>query len=176
MDCWPLTSTLADKSTGGAKDGLAQPTPQGNAPKAYLTTTDDAEILTEKIFWAFDLVQCLAFGAVKLSVLYFYRRIFIGRTFNVVSFTMITIVVVWSLGFFFAILFRCGTQFWALWAPLVYLLQNCYNSTPMFLAFTISDVITDVLILLIPVYWIMQLNMSLAKRFGVCSVFLLGLV
>jgi hypothetical protein len=65
---------------------------------------------------------------------------------------MIAIVIIWTFGFFFAILFRCGTQFWALWAPLKYLLANCYMSTPMFQAFTISDVVTDSLILALPLY------------------------
>jgi hypothetical protein len=101
-------------------------------------------------------VQCLAFGTAKLSVLFMYRRIFgaSSETFKWLALAMMIVVGVWMLGFFFAILFRCGNQFWALWAPLKYLLANCYQSTPMFQAFTISDVITDVLILTMPVYWV----------------------
>ncbi|OTB01691.1 hypothetical protein M426DRAFT_14305 [Hypoxylon sp. CI-4A] len=161
---------------GSAMGGLAQPTIQGTGPKGYLSATNDAEILTEKIFWAFDLVQCFAFGTAKLSVLFFYRRIFYGRVFNTISIIGVAIIVVWTLGFFFAILFRCGTQFWALWAPLKFLLANCYPSTPMFQAFSISDVITDVLILAIPVYWTSRLQMRWSKKLAVCGVFLLGAV
>lgn len=161
---------------GSAMGGLARPTPQGTGPKGYLTATNDAEILTEQIFWAFDLVQCFAFGTAKLSVLFFYRRIFRGEIFNILSIGMIVVVVIWTLGFFFAILFRCGTQFWALWAPLKFLLANCYSSTPMFQAFSISDVITDVFILAMPIYWTSRLQMTLSKKFAVCGVFLLGAV
>ncbi|KAI9666608.1 MAG: hypothetical protein M1821_004544 [Bathelium mastoideum] len=161
---------------GSALGGLARPTPQGTTPKGYLTAYDEANKITDKIFWTFDLVQCWAFGTAKLSVIFFYRRIFTGKVFNVISISMVAIVCVWTLGFFFAILFRCGTHFWALWAPLIYLLQNCYLSTPMFQAFTISDVITDVLILTIPVYWVSKLKMPLTQRVGVCGVFLLGAV
>ncbi|KAI1758776.1 hypothetical protein GGR53DRAFT_205421 [Hypoxylon sp. FL1150] len=159
---------------GSALGGLARPTPQGTGPKGYLSATNDAEILTEKIFWAFDLVQCFAFGAAKLSVLFFYRRIFRGKLFEVLSTAMIVVVVLWTFGFFFAILFRCGTQFWALWAPLKFLLANCYASTPMFQAFCISDVITDVFILAMPIYWTSRLQMTLSKKLAVCGVFLLG--
>ncbi|KAI1076112.1 hypothetical protein F5B20DRAFT_594319 [Whalleya microplaca] len=158
---------------GSAMGGLSQPTPQGTGPKGFLTATNDAEILTEKIFWVFNIVQCFAFGAAKLSVLFFYRRVFCGHVFNMLSWAMIAIVVVWTFGFFFAILFRCGTRFWALWAPLKFLLANCYASTPMFQAFSISDVITDVFILAIPT---MRLQMTLSKKLAVCSVFLLGAV
>ncbi|KAI1382875.1 uncharacterized protein F4822DRAFT_435250 [Hypoxylon trugodes] len=161
---------------GSAMGGLARPTPQGTGSKGYLTATDDAEILTEKIFWAFDLVQCFAFGTAKLSVLFFYRRIFRGDVFRIISMTMIVTVVIWTLAFFFAILFRCGTQFWALWAPLKFLLANCYASTPMFQAFSISDVITDVLILAMPIYWTSRLHMTFSKKLAVCGVFLLGAV
>lgn len=161
---------------GSAMEGLARPTPQGTGPKGYLTATNDAEILTEKIFWAFDLVQCFAFGAAKLSVLFFYRRIFRGKLFEVLSMIMIVIVCIWTFGFFFAILFRCGTQFWALWAPLKYLLANCYSSTPMFQAFSITDVITDVFIIALPIYWTSRLQMTLRKKLAVCGVFLLGAV
>lgn len=59
-------------------------------------------------------------------------------------------------------------------APLKDLLANCYASTPMFQAFTISDVITDVMILLIPIYWTSKLQMSFKKRLAVCGIFLLG--
>ncbi|KAF4624478.1 hypothetical protein G7Y89_g13692 [Cudoniella acicularis] len=159
---------------GGAMHGLAQPTSQGTGPKGFLSATDNALILTEKIFWSFDLLQCLGFGTAKLSVIFFYRRIFRGTIFDIISIGMAVIICIWTAGFFFAILFRCGIQFWALWAPLKYLLANCYASTPMFQAFCISDVITDVIILAIPIYWTMQLRMTLGRRIAVCGVFLLG--
>lgn len=59
-------------------------------------------------------------------------------------------------------------------APLEDLLAHCYTSTPMFQAFTISDVITDVLILAIPIYWTSKLQMSRGRKVAVCAVFLLG--
>ncbi|KAI0485071.1 hypothetical protein GGR56DRAFT_616728 [Xylariaceae sp. FL0804] len=161
-------------STRSALGGIAQPTPQGTGPEGFFTATDNAEIITEKIFWSFDLVQCFAFGTAKLSVLFFYRRIFRGKTFHILTTSMIIIVVIWTVGFFFAILFRCGTQFWALWAPLKYLLANCYDSTPLFQAFAISDVITDTFILIIPVYWTTRLHMTFGRKIAVCGVFLLG--
>ena len=111
-------------------------------------------LIRVQMFWAFCLIQCFAFGAVKLSVLFLYRRIFRGKAFNIISIFLIATVIVWTISFFFAILFRCGTNFWALWAPLKYLIKHCYVSTPMFLAMTSSDVITDVLILASPIYWV----------------------
>lgn len=120
------------------------------------------------------MIQALAFGFVKLSILYFYRRIFTSRTFGILSYLLIGTVVVWMVGFFFAYMFRCGTQFWALWAPLMYLLEYCYDSKPMFYTLCISDVITDFFILSLPWYWIWRLKISAAKRMAIAGVFLLG--
>ncbi|KAI2628677.1 hypothetical protein GGR54DRAFT_628507 [Hypoxylon sp. NC1633] len=161
---------------GSEMGGLAQPTPQGTDPTGYFTVTNDAEVLTEKIFWAFELVQCFAFGTAKLSVLFFYRRIFLGKVFSILSMILITFVLIWTFGFFFAILFRCGTNFRALWSPLKYIMANCHAGTPMFQAFSISDVITDSLILILPICRISRLQMTLTKKLAVCGVFLLGIV
>ncbi|KAI0424135.1 hypothetical protein F5Y09DRAFT_353752 [Xylaria sp. FL1042] len=159
---------------GASLHGLGQPTPQGWGPKDYFWVTDDAEILTEKIFYAFILTQSVAFGLAKLSILYFYRRIFSSRTFQVLTSVMIAVVCVWSIGFFFAYLFRCGSNFWALWAPLQYLIKYCYDSKPLFYTLSISDVITDFIILSLPLFWVWRLNTSRAKRLAVSGVLLLG--
>lgn len=70
------------------------------------------------------------------------------------SWTMIAIVIVWIVSFFFAVLFRCGTSYWAYWSTLQALLSHCNSSTKNFQAFSISDVTTDGLILLLPMYWV----------------------
>lgn len=97
-------------------------------------------------------------------MLFFYRRIFRGKAFDIITSTLIGFVIVWILSFFFAILFRCGTNFWSLWAPLEYLIANCYNIAPVFEAFTVTDVITDGLILTIPIYYVSATDASLNMR------------
>lgn len=111
-------------------------------------------VLKPQVFWVFIMTQCLAFGMAKLSILYFYRRIFPGQTFRVLSAILIFVTGVWTTGFFFAYMFRCGNNFWALWAPLMYLIEHCYDSKPMFHAMCISDVVTDFLILSLPWFWV----------------------
>lgn len=159
---------------GSALSGLAQPTPPGNGPEGFLTVINDALIVTEKIEWAFNLVQCLSFGTAKLSVILFYRRIFRGQVFDIISKTMIAIVIAWMLSFFLAILFECGTNYWALWSTLENLLAHCVDDTKIFKAFSISDVITDVLILSMPFYWLWNLHMSWSRKIAVTGIFLLG--
>ena len=67
---------------------------------------------------------------------------------------MIAIVITWMLSFFLAILFECGTNYWALWSGLENFVRNCVDGTKIVKAFSISDVITDLLILSMPLYWV----------------------
>lgn len=114
------------------------------------------------------MVQDLSFGLAKLSILTFYRRIIPTQKFDIINKSLAVVVVLWSVGFFFAYLFRCGTQFWALWAPLHYVLEHCYDSTSMFHAMAISDVVTDFFILSLPFFWVGFSFLLLDHRDGEC--------
>lgn len=101
--------------------------------------------------WAFDLVEIFALGTMKLSVIYFYRRVFRGRTFDFYSKSMIAIVGVWITAFFLATLFECGTRFGYMWSGTLHESPHCTNSVMYHNAYAISDLITEVLILAMPI-------------------------
>lgn len=101
--------------------------------------------------WAFNLLQILVLGTVKLSVVLFYRRIFRGRVFDLYSKLLIAIVSAWTIAFFFAILFECGTNHKYLWSTLLDLLTHCYDDIKCLKGYAISDLITDGLILVTPI-------------------------
>ena len=106
-----------------------------------------------KIEYEFTLMQVLALGFVKLSVLYFYRRIFpanvTSKSFNIATLFMIGIIVLWTLAFFFASLFDCGTHVSAQWTNLESQIKYC-TSLDAEVAFAVSDMICDLLILVLP--------------------------
>ena len=140
---------------GAATNGLAQPTPLGDGDvdglPGYMFVETEALLISWKCQWAFNLMQMLAFGTVKLSVIFLYRRIFRGTLFDICSKFMIGLVTVWTLGFFFTILFQCGSNFWALWSNLFNFLSYCLDDVVYLEVNSISDIITDVLILVIPI-------------------------
>ena len=96
-------------------------------------------------------MQVIVLGTIKLSVLFFYRRIFRGKAFDYYSRGIIAIVVAWTIAFFFTVLFECGTKFEYLWSTLSDLLTHCTNGVMYLKAYAISDVITDGLILATPI-------------------------
>lgn len=101
--------------------------------------------------WVFNLLQIIILGTIKLSVMFFYRRIFRGKAFNYYSKGMIALVSAWSTAFFFTVFFECGAHFNYLWSTLFNLLTHCTNDVMYLKAYAISDVITDGLILTTPI-------------------------
>ena len=106
--------------------------------------------MSVQLEWSFNLLQILALGAVKLSLIYLYRRVFLGRSFELLSTIMIVIVVAWTITFFFATVFLCRTDFWAIWGSLADLLSHCVNTSKVTVYFSATDVATDILILIMP--------------------------
>ena len=179
---------------GAATNGLGQPTPDGVSPvpglPGFMFAKSDSLLVTWRCKFAFNLLQMPAFGAAKLSVVFFYRRIFRGMVFDICSKVVIGIIIVWTVAFFFTILFQCQGNFWALWSTLFDFLTHCMSDLTYLEANSISDVVTDIFILALPVPMVSsesltriesdfapqvwKLQMSTARKIGVCAVFLTG--
>ena len=114
-----------------------------------------------------------ALGLTKISVILLYRRIFRGKYFDRYSLSILVLLAAWMTSFFFARLFQCGTRVTIYWAHLFERTSHCVDMYAISKAWTISDVITDVLILITPVPLIMKLRMDKSRRIGLSFVFLL---
>jgi hypothetical protein len=96
-------------------------------------------------------------GFIKLSVLFFYRRIFVvDKAFssarNLLFCTMIILIAIWSVVYIFTFIFMCGTRFDVLVGeseddPSIY----CVDMLKVGYSYAISDFISDAIIVLIPI-------------------------
>ncbi|KAI5863695.1 hypothetical protein GGS23DRAFT_510789 [Durotheca rogersii] len=125
-----------------------------------------------------DVLTNNTLACVKLSALFFYRRIFCAtekRTiFGTATWVTIAIVILWLLFFQFLTGFQCGTHFSALWDGSY--LQYCTISFPFLYGLVISDFLLDVWILALPIPGILRLHTTLRRKLGIIGVFLLALV
>jgi hypothetical protein len=106
-----------------------------------------------QVLWAVELQQILGLGCLKLSFLFFYRRLFCtGHQiwFNRATIFMIVIAIMWTGGLFLAYLFACKTDFWAFWYSVETVGIYCFNTLLFENALAISDLATDVIIFLMP--------------------------
>ncbi|QSZ35672.1 hypothetical protein DSL72_006794 [Monilinia vaccinii-corymbosi] len=132
------------------------------------------EIETSKLAGISQLLIVVALGALKLSVLMLYRRIFIGKTFNTISIILCITIVAWTVSFFFATLFECGRDFGLLWQSLKTFRQDCGKYKYIQLGHAASDVATDLLVLALPLPVIWKLHMTKDRKIGLSFIFMLG--
>ncbi|CAG8957633.1 hypothetical protein HYFRA_00010500 [Hymenoscyphus fraxineus] len=132
------------------------------------------EILGSKFAFISQVLSTIVYGTVKLGVLFLFRRIFHGKTFDIISFSAIALVVASSAALFFATLFQCGPNLADLWTGPNAPAGHCGPTRSVQLGHAVSDVVTGLLVLIIPVPMIWKLHMSLAQKTGIMAVFMLG--
>lgn len=139
--------------------------------------TTELEHLAQKYKYAFQTTEKITFGLIKLSILLLWKRLF-GRIRSFARFCsiMIWVITAWSIAFFFATLFQCGTRWTWNWAPIFIFLTQCSDTLNMLTVFTATDVLTDFIIMFMPVPIIWKLQMPLRKKLGVTSIFMVGLL
>lgn len=119
-----------------------------------------------------------ALGLIKLSFVFFFRRIFhVGHrnsTFNIVSLTIAVATVLWTLAFFFWFLLSCASNFAGRWTSHKANVAACTTDDMSDLALAISDVITDIFIYLLPIPMVFRLQMKTSRKLTVLAVFALG--
>ncbi|TGJ75314.1 hypothetical protein E0Z10_g11015 [Xylaria hypoxylon] len=121
----------------------------------------------------------VAFGCIKASFLFFYRRIFVvdrNSATNYLLTGLIILVALSSAGFFFASLFQCRLNFSALWGTTTGIVENCVDTMHLVLSVCITGFILDLIIITTPIPLVWQLNLSLTKKISIVGVFLLGSV
>ncbi|KAI2608197.1 uncharacterized protein GGS25DRAFT_521370 [Hypoxylon fragiforme] len=150
-------------------------------PPGYTGSTNDLVTpqltLKAQIEWSYLLMFPIALGCMKASFLFFYMRVFAVQKhgfINKLLLGFIVVVVVWALAFFFLSLFECDGNFGAIWGATSTFMKKCGNTELVVLALCITDFITDVFIMAIPVPLVMRLQLPAKQKIAVCSMFLLG--
>lgn len=127
------------------------------------------------IDYAQVVVEKLAYGSIKLSFLFFYRRIFgVWTTFRRVNNALIVLIVVWTVVYTLGEVFQCGTRPQVQWDETEIADQVCMNHGGFLVSFAVTDVITDVMVISLPLFYIGRLQMGREQRWATCAVFLLG--
>ncbi|KAI4190252.1 MAG: hypothetical protein L6R41_000922, partial [Letrouitia leprolyta] len=122
------------------------------------------------LFWAFAIVF------IKISILLFYRRVFPPEATPQKWRICHSILLVLSVILFLISIFGSGFEC----TPVAFIWDftipggHCINLIALSRFTSISNTITDILILSLPIPIILNLHMNRTKKIGVCGVFLLG--
>lgn len=123
-----------------------------------------------------ELVTTLNLGIIKISILLFYRRLFIVKSFAIASAIMIGVVAAWTAAFEAAMIAQCSPPrlFWELFE--IDYTPHCINVQMMYLGLAASDLILDVTVLAFPIPMVIFLQLPWRKKIAILDIFLLGTV
>ena len=127
---------------------------------------------SNQVEYAFEILAQLAIICSKLSLILLYRRIFVGPIFKRVTWVIGTLVLVWHGAFVFAFIFQC-TPISTVW-DVSNLNPTCVNRIKLWEAYAISDVLTDAMVLSMPIPAVWYLQMGTRQKWAVSGIFLLG--
>ncbi|KAK1255966.1 hypothetical protein MKX07_008225 [Trichoderma sp. CBMAI-0711] len=128
-------------------------------------------ILKLTITYALTYTACITI--VKLSILSFYLRVFPNSTLRIATQIVIGIVSLWGLGSVLMFFFVCR-PFEATWNPLVG--GTCADRIATFLAVGAYNIISDIIILALPLRTIWTLNTRSQMKVALTVLFLTGLL
>ncbi|KAF2114302.1 hypothetical protein BDV96DRAFT_600288 [Lophiotrema nucula] len=160
---------------GVSQHAVGYPSRDYATPIEQLTSLPPEQRLTELIYWITWLLMLPANGLIKLSTVFLYRRIFLvgkGSAFGITSTAVGLICLLWTIAFFFATVFGCGTHVDRAWGTLADIM-SC-NTNMRLDAMMISDLITDVMVWALPIPVVWGLRISVARKLAVIAVFMLA--
>ncbi|OGM43365.1 hypothetical protein ABOM_008721 [Aspergillus bombycis] len=108
----------------------------------------------------------------KISILLFYIRIFSTPKFRTIAYTVGFIVLGHGIGVFFAAIFQC--------APVQYAWDktipggSCFDQQAFYRYVSPPNILTDVLILVMPLPFVWKLQTRMTQKLALTGVFILG--
>jgi hypothetical protein len=126
-----------------------------------------------QVILSFQLLYMMALTFVKLSVLVFYKRIFVSTGMKRLLYATFALIVCWCVGHSFAMLFICHpTAYW--WDQTIEG-GYCLNQIPIYVSLIITNICTDIIIMLLPIVTIWELKMKTTEKLALTAAFSLGI-
>ena len=125
-----------------------------------------------KMLIAYEIIYSTSMSFIKLSVLFFYLRVFVNHSLRTATKAAIVLVCLWCAGNFLQVFLICQ-PFLRVYDPTVP--GVCGDQIASFIAIGAYNIITDVIILILPMPTLWSLNMSTMAKFSLTCVLLAGL-
>lgn len=130
-------------------------------------------IFIAKQLVAYQAVYYAAMASVKLSYLWFYLRIFPQPKFRKWIWVCMGLVAGYWLGSMLQIFLIC-TPFEMNWNPAIP--GHCASYNVAFVTIGIFNMITDLIIMLLPIPFLRKIQMAIGIKIGLVAIFSIGLL
>ncbi|KKY25281.1 hypothetical protein UCRPC4_g01920 [Phaeomoniella chlamydospora] len=127
----------------------------------------------ELISWIMQLMWIVNMFLVKTSLLLSYLRFVQKRAIRITIWIMLGIIFAWFQVFFWATIFSCNP-------PKLYWLSHtgdgCSSETVRFTVSVVTNIVTDCIVIFLPVPSIMKLHIPIREKVVVCVLMTVGLL
>ncbi|TGO27199.1 hypothetical protein BPAE_0046g00620 [Botrytis paeoniae] len=122
-------------------------------------------------FFAAQLLYKIASCFTKISVCLFYLRIFPSKNFRIATFVTIGIVIIYSIAAVSATIWSCN-PIEKSWNKA--LSGSCIQIGKVWYSTSVMAIVTDLIIIFLPIYQIRRLQLPLSQKLGLVLMFSLG--
>jgi hypothetical protein len=112
-------------------------------------------------------------AAAKCSLALFYRRLNPNKFFQMFVWCTLCVTVGAYISIFFSLLFACQ-PIAASWDPLLLSTAVCINRGGIYIAQAVIGIVTDVLLLALPIPTVLKLQMPNKQKIGLVGIFGIG--
>ncbi|KAK2599564.1 hypothetical protein N8I77_011306 [Diaporthe amygdali] len=123
--------------------------------------------------WASILCYAVSLSAIKTSILLQFLRFLVGKKVTRLCWVMVGVCICYGISSVFATIFFC-VPVSGFWKPSP--TDRCISRQGLWLAHSGINIVTDVIIFLIPVPTVLQLNMNMRQKIAVIGVFCIGII
>lgn len=129
-----------------------------------------------KLFFFSEILYVLGLPLVKVSLLFFYLRIFPSKTVRNTAYVLMALSVAYGIAFACLITFQCNPVYgaWTHWDGTFQ--GHCYSLNPLTWTAAILNLVLDVAVLILPLPEVWKLAMSMTKRVQLLLMFSIGLL
>lgn len=127
--------------------------------------------LSKYLFIA-EFLYATAICLIKTSILSLYYRTFPTTFMKISYYVLLAIITAWWLAVILVAFFQCR-PLEKIWSPFMES-GTCIDTNQYFLGNSISNIVTDILILILPVVSIAKLQMKMLPKLSIIGIFLLG--
>lgn len=124
-----------------------------------------------ELFYILQLGYVSTLPTVKISVLFFYHRIFPQKRFRMATYSMGLCLVLFLLSSWLVVSLQC-LPIYSFWRPKVP--HSCIHQVKYYVAHGCLNFIMDLAVVLMPIPYLLKLHLPRHQKVGLVILFLLG--
>ncbi|EPS40763.1 hypothetical protein H072_5350 [Dactylellina haptotyla CBS 200.50] len=126
-----------------------------------------------KYWYSYQLLYPIILLPTKLSILAFYKGISPQKHYQIAVWATVALVVVYTISVFFVYVFECPnpSTAWSLTFP-----TGCMNLSVLYYATASGNILTDIVILILPIPVLLTVQIQKRKRIALVGIFFIGFI